>query len=83
MSIKHFIRLIPSRFNWFFKFIAKTKMAYKRIKTVIILQNVRKKLEERKLKFERINNDGSLKEAFGIQKQVELIDFLLGGRNEL
>jgi hypothetical protein len=54
---------------------------WKRLVSVNELRRARIFLIEKKLEYERRNTDESKKYAFAVEKQLEIIDLLLEGKN--
>jgi hypothetical protein len=83
MTIIHRLKLIPAKLKWFKQKYETVVMAFKRLKTILMIYKLKSKLEEKMLAKLRTNTEGSKEEAFGIKCQLDLINFLLGGKNVL
>lgn len=77
MTIKHFIKLIIPRFKWFVRSKKNFLRQYKKLKKVSEIRAKGRKLEVLLIKKHRQNTDGSLKEAYGISKQIEILEWIL------
>jgi len=78
MTIKHFFKFIPVFVGRIKTRVGEVKDGYKKFRDVGRLVKMRDALSERVLEKERQNTDGSLKEAFGMKCQINIIDWILG-----
>ena len=81
MTIKHFISLIIPKIKEFFWKSREIVKQWRRLVSVLELRKTRVFLEDKKLEYERRNTEESLKFAFAVGKQIEIIDLLLKGKN--
>lgn len=78
MTPKHFVKTIPVKVKRMFSFIGRMKNGYRRMRDVQSLLKLKKGLEERIIEKERQNTEGTLREAFGMECQIKVIDWILG-----
>ena len=61
-----------------FSFVGKIRQGYKKMRDVRALLKLKQGLEDRIIEKERQNTEGTLREAFGMQCQINVIDWILG-----
>jgi hypothetical protein len=78
MTIVHFVKIIPVKIKRIFSFIGKIRDGYKRMRDVNSLLKLKERLKDRIIEKERQNTDGTRQEAFGMECQIKVIDWILG-----
>jgi len=78
MTIKHFIKVIPIRIGSTIAYFKSWKKGYQKMRDVHSLLKLKKRLKQRIIEKERQNTDGSLKDAFGMECQINIINWILG-----
>jgi len=78
MTIKHRIHLIGPKIRWFFRDIKRMIIERGGFRKVVEVEERIKKLEQMRLGMIRKNSDESLKFAYGMEKQIEILKWVLG-----
>jgi len=78
MTIKHFVKLVKPRFMWFINSKKRLFREWRRFKKVREIRAKGKELYKLWFEKRRKNTTSSLKEAYGINKQIEILKWVLG-----
>ena len=78
MNIRHFFKLVPVRVREIKRYRERVKEGRDKKRDVKKLLKMKTALEDRIIEKERMNTEGTLREAYGMECQIKIIDWILG-----